>query len=50
MLKLNVREARDTLRGKLERLSPGLTASQDPTVAAAVQEAQELLGEVGATF
>lgn len=49
MLRLNAREARDTLRGRLERLSPALSDGQGAT-AAAVQEATALLEDVDATL
>lgn len=49
MLRLSVREARDTLRGRLQRLSPTLTEGQG-TTAAAVQEATALLEDVDATL
>lgn len=49
MLRLSVREARDTLRGRLQRLSPTVAEGQG-TTAAAVQEATALLEDVDAAL
>lgn len=49
MLRLSVREARDSLRGRLERLSPSVTEGQG-AAAAAVQEASALLDDVDAAL
>ncbi len=50
MLRLNLREARDRLARRLQEVGGATSNSADSSVAAAIREANLLLGEVDAQF